>query len=210
MEILSWFLVERDAPEWLRDASQASYVNNFGPGGVFEQDDAEAWKAITESVQGPFAGEGLLNYEMGMDLTPLTDWPGPGEALPSGYAEQNQRRFWGDGWNTWVSLPHSAGVLDEASAQAMREVRPFTNRRRVSAVKAGTAGSQLSLPPPRESVRRSPCGGAAKVGAVSWPTPTARASMRPCMNWPSPARRFAASPATFASAMLQTVSSNGR
>ncbi len=119
MEILSWFLVERDAPEWLRDASQASYVNNFGPGGVFfEQDDAEAWKAITESVQGPFAGEGLLNYEMGMDLTPLTDWPGPGEALPSGYAEQNQRRFWGgDGWNTWVSLPHSAGVLDEASAR---------------------------------------------------------------------------------------------
>ncbi len=81
MEVLSWFLVERDAPEWLREASQASYVNNFGPAGVFfEQDDAEAWKAITESVQGPFAGEGLLNYEMGMDLTPLNDWPGPGEA----------------------------------------------------------------------------------------------------------------------------------
>nr|ABG02223.1 dioxygenase large alpha subunit [Mycolicibacterium pallens] len=108
MEILSWFLVERDAPEWLRDASQASYVNNFGPGGVFEQDDAEAWKAITESVQGPFAGEGLLNYEMGMDLTPLTDWPGPGEALPSGYAEQNQRRFWGR-WLEYMGQPPAFG-----------------------------------------------------------------------------------------------------
>lgn len=109
-------------------------------GGVFEQDDAEAWKAITESVQGPFAGAGLLNYEMGMDLTPLTDWPGPGEALPSGYAEQNQRRFWGDGWNTWANLPHSVGVLDEPVTQAVREMRPSNDRRRVSAVTAGTAG----------------------------------------------------------------------
>ncbi len=112
MEILSWFLVERDAPEWLRDASQASYVNNFGPGGgVFEQDDAEAWKAITESVQGPFAGEGLLNYEMGMDLTPLTDWPGPGEALPSGYAEQNQRRFF---WGEMAGIHGSASRIRRA------------------------------------------------------------------------------------------------
>lgn len=110
MEITSWFLVERDAPEWFREASQAVYVRTFGPAGVFEQDDTETWRAITSAVQGPFAGDGPLNYEMGMDLAPDGDWPGPGRAIPSGYAEQNQRRFWA----TWLRYMQEQPVIGEA------------------------------------------------------------------------------------------------
>jgi hypothetical protein len=94
MEMWSWFLVERDAPEWFRELSYEGYVRTFGISGVFEQDDTENWRNVTRGARGRFAGKQVLNYEMGLGLKPDTTWPGPGEAYPTGYAEAAQRGFW--------------------------------------------------------------------------------------------------------------------
>jgi hypothetical protein len=69
-------------------------VRNFGPGGVFEQDDMENFRNITESLKGALASEGDIDYRMGMDVVdPDPEWPGPGAAYPIDFVEANQRSF---------------------------------------------------------------------------------------------------------------------
>nr|ABK27720.1 putative ring-hydroxylating dioxygenase large subunit [Mycobacterium sp. SNP11] len=96
MEVWSWFLVEKDADEEFKQQSYETYVRTFGISGVFEQDDAETWRSITAGTQGILAGSQTLNFEMGMGVLTSDDtWKGPGRPLSSGYAERNQREFWG-------------------------------------------------------------------------------------------------------------------
>jgi phenylpropionate dioxygenase-like ring-hydroxylating dioxygenase large terminal subunit len=94
MEVMSFFLVEKEAPDWFKDESYKAYLRTFGISGAFEQDDAENWRSITRVLGGQFAKTGELNYQMGRGvLEPDPNWPGPGEAYPLDYAEANQRNF---------------------------------------------------------------------------------------------------------------------
>ncbi|MBE3593779.1 MAG: aromatic ring-hydroxylating dioxygenase subunit alpha [Candidatus Carbobacillus altaicus] len=102
MEVLSWFMVEKDAPEWFKEVSRQTYIRTFGTSGVFEQDDAEIWRGITRSARGVLARKNRLNFQMGMDNLKIdTNWPGPGIAYPLDYAEANQRNFY-DRWLTML------------------------------------------------------------------------------------------------------------
>lgn len=101
MEIWSFFLVEKDAPDWFKQESYSAYRHTFGISGAFEQDDAENWRSITRVMAGQFAKTIGLNYQMGRGvLTPDPDWPGPGTAYPLDYAEANQRNF----FEYWIQL----------------------------------------------------------------------------------------------------------
>lgn len=131
MEVWSWFLVEKDAPEDFKQQSYETYVRTFGISGVFEQDDAETWRSITAGTQGILAGSQMLNFEMGLGVLGRDDtWKGPGRPLASGYAERNQREFWarlleliadsGDGASAHGSQPQArmqslAGGAEAAS-----------------------------------------------------------------------------------------------
>lgn len=111
MEVWSWFLIEKDAPEEFKQESYETYVRTFGVSGVFEQDDAENWRAITRGTQGRLAGGQMLNFQMGLGVLGSDEqWKGPGRALASGYAEQNQREFWGH-WLDHLSTDE-AGIQD--------------------------------------------------------------------------------------------------
>jgi phthalate 3,4-dioxygenase subunit alpha len=103
-EVLSWFGVDRLAPDWFKAASYKAYLMCFGSSGMFEQDDVENWTSITTMAKGQMARRLHLNSRMGLDredrpLQPrVENWSGPGEAH-TGFGEQNQRRllgFWGD------------------------------------------------------------------------------------------------------------------
>jgi hypothetical protein len=99
MELWSWFLVEKDAPEEFKVASRKSYTLSFGSSGTLEQDDAENWSNITRGARGTLSRDLYLNYQMGLDhLEPLSDWPGPGSVYPIDYTEFAQRRLWA----TWL------------------------------------------------------------------------------------------------------------
>jgi PAH dioxygenase large subunit len=53
-----------------------------------------------------------LNFEMGLGVIgEQPNWPGPGRALASGYAEQNQRAFWGR-WLELLSEDSSTDTVD--------------------------------------------------------------------------------------------------
>jgi phenylpropionate dioxygenase-like ring-hydroxylating dioxygenase large terminal subunit len=43
VEYWSWWLMEKDAPQSIKDRLRSNYTFFFGPGGVLEQEDSEAW-----------------------------------------------------------------------------------------------------------------------------------------------------------------------
>src|SRR5205823_3283904 len=93
MEVWSWFLVERSAPDWFQQAAYETYVTKIGAGGTFEQDDTEIWTRITRA-RGGVRGRALeLNYQMGIGAEARSDCPGPGRAYSLSYSEANQRGF---------------------------------------------------------------------------------------------------------------------
>jgi hypothetical protein len=44
MEVITWLLVEKDAPEEWKKRSRESFILTFSPSGIFEQDDTEVFR----------------------------------------------------------------------------------------------------------------------------------------------------------------------
>jgi len=105
-EVLSWFCVDREAPQRFKELSYKAYLMCFGSTGMFEQDDVENWVSLTSTAAGSMARRLRLNSRMGLwpDGTTIVpplgpdQWHGPGTSYV-GYGEHNQRallRLWAD------------------------------------------------------------------------------------------------------------------
>nr|BAA76338.1 iron-sulfur protein [Rhodococcus sp. CIR2] len=64
MEVMSFFLVEKDAPDWFKDESYKSYLRTFGISGGFEQDDAENWRRspVLWAASSPRPGNSTIRW----------------------------------------------------------------------------------------------------------------------------------------------------
>ena len=69
-EMWSYCLVDRDAPQEVKDALQRHMTQTFGPAGTFEQDDINNWENCTASARGWIARRYPQNIQAG-----LTDKP---------------------------------------------------------------------------------------------------------------------------------------
>lgn len=78
MEGLTWLFIDKNAPQSWKEWSKQCYQRVFGVAGTFEQDDLENWAQITAGLKGPMAKQLWLHYEVGLDITPSNNWPGPG------------------------------------------------------------------------------------------------------------------------------------
>lgn len=112
IEILSWFLVEKEAPKEFKEASYKAYMSNFGPSGVFEQDDAEVWCGATQTAKGPMGRSLAQNISGGIHYQPDPSFPGPGDAVDNSFFEVSQRAFYRK-WLEYMSTP-----TDSATASA--------------------------------------------------------------------------------------------
>lgn len=118
-EVVSWFAVDRAAPDWFKVASYKAYVMCFGTSGMFEQDDVENWTSITQVARGQMAERLNLHNRMGLkrDDTTVTepiDWPAPGRAF-TGFGEYNQRAL----LSLWCDLmERGEGPADIGSARS--------------------------------------------------------------------------------------------
>jgi hypothetical protein len=65
-EIWSLCLVDRDAPQQVKDIMRRRYVQSFGPSGLLEQDDGENWSQVSASSRTPLARTLEFNYQMGL------------------------------------------------------------------------------------------------------------------------------------------------
>ena len=88
-EVLSWFAVDKNAPQEFKELSYKAYLMCFGSSGMFEQDDVENWVSLTSTAAGSMARRLLLNSRMGLwpdDTTvvpPLRPSSGAGRARPT-------------------------------------------------------------------------------------------------------------------------------
>ncbi|WP_346770197.1 aromatic ring-hydroxylating dioxygenase subunit alpha [Alicyclobacillus mali (ex Roth et al. 2021)] len=116
IEVWSWFMIDKDAPEDFKEASYRSYIASFGPAGTLEQDDTEIWTRVVDASRGFMAFDkdiqfnNVLNYLMGLDrVQPVNDWPGPGVAYPTCYLDAISRAF----YTHWAEM-----LLEDAIVKA--------------------------------------------------------------------------------------------
>ena len=96
IQVWSWYLVERNAPQWWKELGRATYVQTFGSSGMFEQDDTENWDLQTKNMLGVASWDEpvMLDYSMGMRSEPLRDFRGPGTVYAGKFNEAAARNFY--------------------------------------------------------------------------------------------------------------------
>ncbi|HCU91013.1 MAG TPA: aromatic ring-hydroxylating dioxygenase subunit alpha [Gammaproteobacteria bacterium] len=65
IHVQSYGLVEKDAPQEVRDLTRKAMGLTFSPSGIFEQDDGVAWGDIANVQGGPIRSQYPFNYQMG-------------------------------------------------------------------------------------------------------------------------------------------------
>lgn len=110
-EFWRYYLVDQDAPEFVKDTLRHYFMTYSGPGGMTEQDDLENWLYASDASKGMIARQFPYNYQQGLGWSePYDGYPG---SVWCGYreTEQNQLIFlkrWTEfmqGWG-WDELMH--------------------------------------------------------------------------------------------------------
>lgn len=92
-EVLTWNVVEADAPEDYKERTREAFVFLFGTSGLYTQDDTVNWQSITRVSGGGMAERRQLKYNMALEADPDPDVVGPGRAYPTVLTEANPRHF---------------------------------------------------------------------------------------------------------------------
>jgi hypothetical protein len=88
----SWRLyqVDKDAPQFVKDAQRHYVMRYCGPTGITESDDMENWNYATPASKGTIARRYPYNYQMGLGHEYVDPSIAPGRLTPH-RAEQGQR-----------------------------------------------------------------------------------------------------------------------
>ena len=127
MEIISWVLVEKDAPDEYKELMRVGTERGFGAGGLIEVDDAAMWEGIQHATAGWAGRQQILSYEAGNRpiVTPDRSWlPAPvdpdRDVVRRGYSKDAALDFF---WRRWLEFidgdpwtarkSESGGALDK-------------------------------------------------------------------------------------------------
>jgi len=61
-----WCVVDKAAPQEVKDTARHHFMRYSGPTGLTEQDDMENWSYLTEATRGPIARRFPYNYQAGL------------------------------------------------------------------------------------------------------------------------------------------------
>ncbi|MCU1454121.1 MAG: aromatic ring-hydroxylating dioxygenase subunit alpha [Acidimicrobiales bacterium] len=95
MELVSWALVERDAPEDVKRKARQTSVLMTGISGFIEQDDAETWPAIQRSANGTQGQKLTMKYIAVLGEQRPEGWP-DGATVYDGFSRDDPQ------WNWWL------------------------------------------------------------------------------------------------------------
>lgn len=110
MEMWRMYLIDKDAPEEVKEVMRHYYLRYSGPGGLTESDDMENWSGATQACKGAASQDMYFNYQMGLGhAEPSPELQG---GVFSDFTEENARgyyRRWGQFMKglSWADLyPH--------------------------------------------------------------------------------------------------------
>lgn len=91
MEVRSWTIVDRDAPQEVKEAQRRLVLSTFSPSGLLEQDDGENWSMSQDTLRGFKSRQLDTNVRMGLH-NPIDPAAGPGRIM-DGWNEEPGRDF---------------------------------------------------------------------------------------------------------------------
>jgi len=83
MDIWTWFVVDKDAPQEVKDFLRRRTVRSMGPAGYIEADDEITWSHCTAANRGVMARNLTFNYQLGLSGPPSKNGHGETYASPS-------------------------------------------------------------------------------------------------------------------------------
>ena len=115
-EFWHFVLLERDAPEELKRIIRIGSQANNGAAGLFEQDDVDNWRQVTEASTSPFARRQPQDLSMGLGHAgPHPDYPG---LVSERYISENNQRLFYRRWQEFMNADSWADIaLDPISAR---------------------------------------------------------------------------------------------
>jgi ethylbenzene dioxygenase alpha subunit len=93
IELVSWTLVNKSAPDHIKEAYRKGVMMTFSPGGVFEMDDGENWEYSTRANRGFVTRHQPLHYGLGLGSEDHTR-DLPGHIHRGSLNDANQRMFY--------------------------------------------------------------------------------------------------------------------
>ena len=114
MEMWRMYLVDKDAPEAVKEAARHYFLRYSGPGGMTESDDMENWTGATEASMGTMSRELYFNYQMGVGHRQSVPEI-PGCAVNGEYTEENARIY----YRRWAQFMNGLS-WDQLMARAVR------------------------------------------------------------------------------------------
>jgi hypothetical protein len=94
-EMFNWVLVEKDASPEFKAQVRKNTLLQFGTSGTIEQDDSEAWPAISKSATGYQGSQQAMRYQAFAGHNPPEDWKGGAYAY-AGFSKDDS------GWDFWM------------------------------------------------------------------------------------------------------------
>src|SRR5712692_1108953 len=93
IELWSWYFAEKEASAAWKEEVLRNGIQTFAMSGIFEEDDAEVWASIVRATKGSIARWQMMDFRAGFTMPPQQNFPGPGTAYPSLFAEREQFNF---------------------------------------------------------------------------------------------------------------------
>ena len=115
IELYTWVIVNKNAPQDVKDKWRRGAMMTFSPTGVFEMDDGENWEYCTKTSRGKVTRYQDLYVGLGMN-TRLTDTDLPGNVFKGQLNEANARAYY-QRWKdllqarSWAEVPDRNGKL---------------------------------------------------------------------------------------------------
>jgi nitrite reductase/ring-hydroxylating ferredoxin subunit len=95
MEVLYWSMVEKDAPDAVKQSMRRTTIQMLTSSGLIDQDDAEAWSGTQRVLGGVMAQAQRSTYQGLLGVHKPDDWPGGGLVYDGPSSDDNQ-------WNWWL------------------------------------------------------------------------------------------------------------
>jgi phenylpropionate dioxygenase-like ring-hydroxylating dioxygenase large terminal subunit len=93
-EFFNWFLVEKEAPQEVKELMRRAATLAFGISGFVETDDADTWPQMTEASRGVMGSRQKIRYQALLGENKPDDWPGGGHVYEGFGKDDNQWNWW--------------------------------------------------------------------------------------------------------------------
>ncbi len=107
-EMWSWCIVDKDAPQEIKNAMRVELTQRFGPSASMEQDDANNWMGSTETSRSLTGKKYPLNMQMGLGRQ-WTSEIHPAKALNIPWSDTNWLHFY-EHWAKMMDAPSWAQI----------------------------------------------------------------------------------------------------